>query len=114
MGAGVEQDHETVVFRRPRAPERGVAQDARAQRAGAVERKAADGDLKHAAVPHELRLAIARARQAKGWTQAELAQRLGVKPKDVNEYESGRAVPENQFVARMERALGAKLPRAPR
>ena len=32
----------------------------------------------------------------------------------INEYESGKAIPNNAIIAKIERALGAKLPRAPK
>ncbi len=38
-----------------------------------------------------------------------LAQAINEKPQIVNEYESGKAVPNNQVLGKMERALGVKL-----
>jgi len=32
----------------------------------------------------------------------------------VQSYEAGKAIPNNALIARMERALGVKLPRAPK
>lgn len=59
--------------------------------------------------------AIARARTAKGWTQKQLAARLGMRPKDIADYESRRIkTPKNAVIARMERVLGVKLPRVPK
>ena len=52
---------------------------------------------------------IQKARQQKGWTQKELAQRINEKSTVVNEYESGKAIPNNQIISKMERALGCKL-----
>lgn len=34
-----------------------------------------------------------------------------VKPSVVNDYESGKAVPNGMLISKMERALGVKLPR---
>lgn len=34
--------------------------------------------------------------------------------KTINEYESGKAIPNNGVIAKIERALGVKLPRAPK
>ncbi|CAN6194633.1 unnamed protein product [Urochloa humidicola] len=53
--------------------------------------------------------AIRNARVAKGWTQKELANRINVRPTDVQEYESGRAAPAQAVLAKMERALGVEL-----
>jgi len=69
-------------------------------------------ELKHATVSKDLRVAIAQARNAKGLTQKQLATQLNMQPQVINEYESGKAIPNNQIIAKIERALGAKLPRA--
>ena len=71
-------------------------------------------ELKHQTVSKDLRMAIQQARNAKGLTQKQLAQQLQMQPQIINEYESGKAIPNNQFIAKMERALGVKLPRAPK
>jgi len=71
-------------------------------------------DLKHQSVAPELKRAIMQARNAKHMTQKDLALQLGCDMKTVQEYESGRAIPNNALVAKMERVMGAKLPRAPR
>ena len=62
----------------------------------------------------ELKQAIQAARTAKGLTQKQLANQLQIDAKTINEYESGKAIPNNQVIAKIERALGAKLPRAPK
>ncbi|EIF45807.1 multiprotein-bridging factor 1 [Brettanomyces bruxellensis] len=53
--------------------------------------------------------AIQKARQDKKWNQKDLAQRINEKPTIVNEYEAGKGVPNQQVLAKMERALGVKL-----
>ena len=67
-----------------------------------------------ATVSKDLRLAITQARNAKGLTQKQLATQLNMQPQVINEYESGKAIPNNQIIAKIEKALGAKLPRAPK
>ncbi|QPG72792.1 multiprotein-bridging factor 1 [Brettanomyces nanus] len=52
---------------------------------------------------------IQQARQEKKWTQKDLAQRINEKPTIVNEYESGKGIPNQQVLGKMERALGIKL-----
>jgi len=71
-------------------------------------------ELKHATVPTDLKRALMQARASKGLTQKALAQLLGCDARTVAEYEGGRAIPNNALVAKMERALGTKLPRAPK
>jgi ribosome-binding protein aMBF1 (putative translation factor) len=65
-------------------------------------------------IPLELRKAIQQARQRKNMSQADLAQKLAEKASLVNEYESGKAIPNNTMIAKMERALDCKLPRPPK
>jgi len=53
--------------------------------------------------------AIQTARVKKGWTQAQLAQRINQKATVVNEHEQGKAIFNNQILGAMERQLGVKL-----
>lgn len=53
--------------------------------------------------------AIGQSRQAKSMTQKDLGTRINEKPNVIADYESGRAVPSPQILAKMERALGVKL-----
>jgi len=66
-------------------------------------------NFKHEKVPSSLAKNIQKARTAKGWTQAQLAQAINEKPQVVNQYESGKAIPNGQIINKMERVLGAKL-----
>lgn len=52
---------------------------------------------------------IAKARQEKGFTQKELATKVNEKPQVINDYESGKAQPNQQLLGKLERALGVKL-----
>lgn len=42
-------------------------------------------------------------------SQKDLATKVNEKPSVINDYESGRAVPNQQILAKLERALGVKL-----
>lgn len=53
--------------------------------------------------------AIQQGRQAKGLTQKELATAVNEKPSVVNDYEAGRAVPNQQVLGKIERKIGVKL-----
>ncbi|KAK6157320.1 hypothetical protein DH2020_011603 [Rehmannia glutinosa] len=74
-------------------------------------------NLAHEKVPTELKKAIMQARMDKKLTQSQLAQlnlRVGVqiineKPQIIQEYESGKAIPNQQIISKLERALGVKL-----
>ncbi|XP_031488416.1 multiprotein-bridging factor 1c [Nymphaea colorata] len=60
-------------------------------------------------VPADLRLAIQKARVEKKMSQAELAKQINERAQVVNEYESGKAIPNQAVLAKMERVLGVKL-----
>ncbi|XP_075513949.1 multiprotein-bridging factor 1a-like [Primulina tabacum] len=60
-------------------------------------------------VPTELKKAIMQARIDKKLTQSQLAQLINEKPQVIQEYESGKAIPNQQIISKLERALGAKL-----
>ncbi|KAK8691348.1 hypothetical protein V6N13_074859 [Hibiscus sabdariffa] len=66
-------------------------------------------NLAHERVPTELKKAIMQARMDKKLTQAQLAQIINEKPQIIQEYESGKAIPNQQIIGKLERALGAKL-----
>mmetsp|Transcript_5992 Transcript_5992/g.10786 ORF Transcript_5992/g.10786 Transcript_5992/m.10786 type:complete len:131 (-) Transcript_5992:174-566(-) len=66
-------------------------------------------ELAHEKVPLSMAKAIQKARADKGMTQAQLAQAINEKPQVVNQYESGKAIPEGAVISKMEKALGTKL-----
>ncbi|XP_072978636.1 multiprotein-bridging factor 1b [Typha angustifolia] len=66
-------------------------------------------NLSHERVPTELKKCIMQARMDKKLTQAQLAQLINEKPQVIQEYESGKAIPNQQIIIKLERALGAKL-----
>ena len=55
-----------------------------------------------------------KARQEKKMSQADLANKIRTSKAVVRDYESGKAIPDNSLIAKMERALGTKLPRPPK
>ena len=77
----------------------------------AIERRADEGEgpLVQKEVSKKVSLEIQKARQQKGWTQKELALKISERPQVVADYEAGRAVPSQQILAKLERALGVKL-----
>lgn len=62
-----------------------------------------------AKVTMEVGRAIQKGRQLKNFTQKDLATRVNEKQNVINDYEAGRAVPNQQLLGKMERALGIKL-----
>jgi putative transcription factor len=53
--------------------------------------------------------AMQKGRQDKNLTQKDLATRINEKPTVINDYEAGRAVPNQQVLGKIERVLGIKL-----
>ncbi|KAK8939918.1 Multiprotein-bridging factor 1b [Platanthera guangdongensis] len=66
-------------------------------------------NLSHEKVPAELKKNIMQARMDKKLTQSQLAQLINEKPQVIQEYESGKAIPNQQIVGKLERVLGVKL-----
>ncbi|KAF8659084.1 hypothetical protein HU200_058727 [Digitaria exilis] len=60
-------------------------------------------------VPSDLKKNLMQARLDKKMTQAQLAQMINEKPQVIQEYESGKAIPNQQIIGKLERALGTKL-----
>jgi len=66
-------------------------------------------ELKHDTVDMKVGLLIQKGRQAKGWSQKELATKICEKPQVVNEYEGSKAIPNQAILGKMERVLEMKL-----
>ncbi|KAK2174266.1 hypothetical protein NP493_815g02014 [Ridgeia piscesae] len=66
-------------------------------------------ELHHDTISMDVARLIQQARQAKGFTQKELATRVNEKQQVINDYEGGRAIPNQQIFAKLERTLGVKL-----
>merc|ERR1712216_1014794 len=131
VAASNYQDWNTVVFTKSSHNPRTKTEKAQSQREGNIETVAKfstgnahhkpsinaaklDADMestKHATVSLELRTALQKARQAKGMTQEALATALNERAQVINDYESGKAIPNTQLIGKMERTLGCKLPR---
>ena len=60
-------------------------------------------------VSRSLQLQIQSARQAKNWTQRQLAQACNLIITVVRDYEAGSAIPDGQIIQRMSKALGVSL-----
>ncbi|XP_076353012.1 multiprotein bridging factor 1 isoform X1 [Tachypleus tridentatus] len=66
-------------------------------------------ELHHETVGLDVGKLIQQGRQNKGLTQKELATKINEKTQVVNDYEAGRAVPNQQILAKIERVVGMKL-----
>ena len=66
-------------------------------------------ELKVDRVPMTVGKAIQKARAAKEWSQKDLATKVNEKQSVINEYEAAKAVPNQQVLTKLEKALGVKL-----
>jgi len=60
-------------------------------------------------IPPSVGKAIQTARMEKQLAQKDLAQKVNEKPSIIQDYEAGKAIPNPQILAKLERALGVKL-----
>jgi len=63
-------------------------------------------ELKHDKVPMDVGRMIQQGRIGKGWSQKELATKINEKPQIINDYEAGRAIPNQAIIGKIERAIG--------
>merc|ERR1712157_173195 len=68
--------------------------------------------FRHETVSHDFKMALQQARLAKKMSQAALATAINEKGSVINEYESGRAIPNGAIINKLNRALGVRLPKA--
>ncbi|XP_071521514.1 endothelial differentiation-related factor 1 homolog [Panulirus ornatus] len=66
-------------------------------------------ELKHEKLPQDVGRLIQQGRQAKQWTQKDLATHINEKPQVIQEYEQGKAVPNQNVLGKIERAIGLRL-----
>jgi len=66
-------------------------------------------ELHHDRVGIDIGKLIQQGRQAKGFTQKDLATKICEKLQVINDYESGKAIPNQQILSKLERTLGMKL-----
>merc|ERR1712117_869522 len=65
--------------------------------------------FRHATVSHDFKMALQQARVAKKLSQAQLATAIAEKGSVINEYESGKAIPNGAIINKLNRALGVRL-----
>ena len=103
------QDWETVVFRKPKAPEKHIeSAKTVSSTTGTAAYKIDNADyaekpLKQ--VSKEDAQFIIQARVNKKLTQKQLAQRLNIQLKDIQEIEGGKALENKQLLSRIKKTL---------
>lgn len=63
-------------------------------------------ELKHDKITMDVGKMIQQGRIGKGWSQKELATKINEKPQIINDYEAGRAIPNQAIIGKIERAIG--------
>ncbi|XP_077986631.1 endothelial differentiation-related factor 1-like [Glandiceps talaboti] len=66
-------------------------------------------ELHHERVSLDVGRIIMSGRQDKELTQKELATKINEKPQVIQDYESGKAIPNNQVLSKIERVIGVRL-----
>mmetsp|Transcript_15382 Transcript_15382/g.14745 ORF Transcript_15382/g.14745 Transcript_15382/m.14745 type:complete len:139 (+) Transcript_15382:204-620(+) len=67
--------------------------------------------FKHTVIDKSLSKAITATRMAKKMTQTDLARAINERPQIIQEYESGKAIPNGAILSKLDKALGTHLPR---
>jgi transcriptional regulator with XRE-family HTH domain len=70
--------------------------------------------LRLGALPEDMRLALKEAREKRGWTQRDLARRLGLTQAHISGIESGKIVPRYDTLLELVRILDRDLLMVPR
>src|SRR5207302_6755923 len=70
--------------------------------------------LRLGALPEDMRWALKEAREKRGWTQPDLASRLGLTQKHISGIKSGKIVPRYDTLLELVRALDRDLLMVPR
>lgn len=74
-----------------------------------IEEKIENDEYTAPKISHEMQLQIQQARQAKNWTQKQLAQACNIQMSIIRYYENGTAYPNQQDIQKMSKALGVVL-----
>ena len=76
-----------------------------------IEEQAEEGNYKLETLDLDTKKAIMQARQAKGWSQKELAVQCNLNQNTIRDYESGKLIPPPDHMNKMSRVLGVRLRR---
>ena len=69
-----------------------------------------EGEVAVREMTYSIQKAIQQSRLACKMSQKELAKQLNVTTNVIVDYENGKAVPNNAFIAKMEKIMNTKLP----
>ena len=104
------QDWKDVVINKKTLKKKKISQNETKQKERKLENETEQ--FIHKKLDVSFKKAIQQARLSQKITQKDLATKLNVKPSVVNSYENGTCIPNNQFIANIEKILRCKLPRS--
>lgn len=109
----VHQDWTPVVLYNPSATNKGKPETPHQNPTMTNKMRALDGDeiVAPPKVSQDLKKALQQARLAAKKSQKQLALDMGVQVQLITDYENGKAIPNNAFLARLEKKLNVQLPR---
>ena len=104
---------ETIVLRNPKIAKQQQKKQQKKHISDEAIRKAKldqeTDELKHNTVSQDISRLIIQGRNNKKMNQKQLAQAMAVQVSVIQEYENGKAIPNNQLLGKLERKLGVKL-----
>ena len=100
------QDWDPVVFKKPSTQTKNGTQT------NPTSNTKNDDNINIRLIDQELKIALQSARINNKLTQKQVATSMNVKPSTIMNYETGKAIPDNQFISKLERYYKTKLPRA--
>ena len=102
------QDWETIILKKQTVPPKSIE----STNLSASKTNDENDIVKPMKVSNELKLAIQQARVNRKLSQKQLASMMSCQPSIINQYESGKAIPNNSFISKLEQKLKTRLPRA--
>tara|TARA_Y100000992_G_scaffold295538_2_gene256580 strand:- start:52 stop:411 length:360 start_codon:yes stop_codon:yes gene_type:complete len=108
------QDWETVVLEKPKSI--GKRQNTKDKNTSTItDKKISNEDhsdfIVHEKVSISLKKSIQQARMSKKMSQKQLAVLMNCQSSVIQQYENGQAIPNNNFICKLEKVLQTKLPR---
>lgn len=105
------QDWETVILRKPIQISNKSNKKQINNRTNNQKKLEGDEIVKPKKIDLNLKQSIQNARINKKLSQKQLASQMGVNVQIINSYETGKAIPNNNFISKIEKILNTKLPR---
>jgi putative transcription factor len=100
----MDQDWTTVIFKKRKPPKQYAQNETQVKL-----KKLENEEIVIKKTSLKLRKAIQQARTTHKMSQSMLANKINVKSNVINDYESGKAIPNQQIIVKLEKVLKVKL-----